>query len=64
MQMPPSLKNSLYLRVNSERLNSMWYSKLEDLLNEDNQYLKKGKEVPFTVFITNEFFDALPITIL
>ena len=41
-----------------------WYSKLEDLLKKDYEYRKKGKEVPFTVFIMNEFFDALPITIL
>jgi SAM-dependent MidA family methyltransferase len=37
---------------------------LEDLVKEDYENKKKGKEIPMTIFVMNEFFDALPVTIL
>jgi SAM-dependent MidA family methyltransferase len=34
------------------------------LIKEDYEAKKKGKEVPLTIFVMNEFFDALPISII
>ena len=34
------------------------------MLREDYELKKAGKDVPVTVFLMNEFFDALPVTIL
>jgi hypothetical protein len=34
------------------------------LVKEDYDLLKGGKEVPLTIFLMNEYFDALPTTVL
>lgn len=48
----------------SKGMRLRWFSKLEDLVKEDYEDKKKEKHVPMTVFVMNEFFDALPITVL
>ena len=41
-----------------------WYGRLEDLLTADHQNREKGIEPPLTLFVMNEFFDALPVNVL
>lgn len=41
-----------------------WFSSLEDLLQADKEQEKRGEEPPLTIFVMNEFMDALPTTVL
>ena len=45
-------------------INLKWYPNFEYLVKEDYDNFQAKKEVPLTVFLMNEYFDALPTTIL
>lgn len=47
-----------------KEINLRWFTSLEELLKQDFERSQKGEETPFTVFLMNEYFDALPTSIL
>lgn len=45
-------------------VNLKWFQNLESMYYTDTENEKSGQETPFTIFVMNEFMDALPVTIM
>jgi hypothetical protein len=58
------LKEQFLPESPSKDIRLTWYTRLEELLRDDYELKKAGKDLPTTVFLMNEFFDALPVTVL
>lgn len=55
----------LFMSENSQKdITLKWFTDIEQIVVQDHQSKMTGKQLPFTVFVMNQYFDALPTMIL